>query len=249
MKIYRSIPILAVLCACIFHASYATAMEESRSVSASVSGGGRGVGINAERVPGRFTVPEGHIATGFKYHFSDPNINYTSTRLSGSNIYSETQSRYISEVEGNPNAKLPPGKYKFVVGGRPGASGTLSFTIVSTTVDPPEDRRPGNNLGLPRNFDVTFSHETDIYVTDKSGRKQWKDTPGVEIYDPPDQIVAHFRNGQLSAQWKIGWSQENSSCETTVTLDGMLSLGKSRPGKCRCPICRKRMDIIITPLF
>jgi Zn-finger nucleic acid-binding protein len=27
-------------------------------------------------------------------------------------------------------------------------------------------------------------------------------------------------------------------------LEGALSLGKTRPGKRRCPICRKRMDII-----
>ncbi len=200
MKIRVASTVLAAFCVCFFCASYTMAKEESHSVSASVRSGGSAAGINAERVPGHFTVPEGHIATGFRYNFSDPSSGYTSTRLSGSNIYSDTQGRYMSEVEGNPNAQLPPGKYKFVVGGHPGAQGTLSFKLVATTTEPPADGQPSNRLGLPRNFDATFSPR-DIYVIMPEGRKRVGDFEGMEQWDWPEQVVVHFRDGKVSAEW------------------------------------------------
>ena len=77
-----------------------------------------------------FTIPKGMTATNFKYRFHDPKSKIKLDKLTGSSIYSITEKRYISEATSGPKFELPPGKYKFVVGGRPGASGSLSFDVV-----------------------------------------------------------------------------------------------------------------------
>ena len=69
-------------------------------------------------------------ARNFKYRFHDPKSKTKLDKLTKSSIYSITEKRYISEVASGPNFELPPGKYKFVVGGRPGAYGSLSFDVV-----------------------------------------------------------------------------------------------------------------------
>jgi len=135
-----------------------------------------GTGIQADRRPGEFTVPKGSQATKLKYSFADPKLDYTSTKLRGSNIYSVTEKRYMHELDKDPNFELPPGDYRFVVGGSPGATGTLSYTAVpsSGTSLPPKPPggpksppghsappagfpKPGGEevlLNLPRDFDV-----------------------------------------------------------------------------------------------
>ncbi len=135
-----------------------------------------GVGIQAEKQPGSFTIPKGSQATKLKYSFADPKSDYTSTKLRGSNIYSVTEKRYMHELDKDPNFVLPPGEYKFVVGGSPGATGSLSYTTVpsSGTSSPPKPPggpkgppghssppagfpKPGDEevlLNLPRDFDV-----------------------------------------------------------------------------------------------
>ncbi len=137
---------------------------------------GAGVGIQAEKQPGSFTIPKGSQATKLKYSFSDPKSDYTSTKLRGGNIYSVTEKRYMRELDTDPNFVLPPGEYKFVVGGSPGATGSLSYTTVpsSGTNLPPKPPggptsppghssppagfpKPGGEevlLNLPRDFDV-----------------------------------------------------------------------------------------------
>ena len=103
---------------------------ERRSVSARVDNAvGKGVGIRAEKAPGEFTIPEGMTARNFKYRFHDPKSKIKLDKLSGSNIYSITEKRYVTEATSGPDFELPPGKYKFVVGGRPGAYGSLSFDV------------------------------------------------------------------------------------------------------------------------
>lgn len=133
---------------------------ERRSVSARVeSAVGKGVGIRAAKVPGEFTIPEGMSATNFKYKFHDPKTMVKLEKLSPSNIYSMTEKRYISEAANRPDFSLPSGKYKFVVGGRPGAYGSLSFDVVpgdSTSVDTkgdPDVKTPGNRVKV--DFTVT----------------------------------------------------------------------------------------------
>lgn len=226
MKVHHSTGILAAICVCVLDASYAAAEEQSRSVSASVRHGGSGVGINAERVPGQFTVPEGHIGSGLKYHFNDPSTGYTSTRLTGSNIYSETQGRYMSEVEGNPGAQLPPGKYKFVVGGRPGASGSLSFKIISTTTEPPDDHPPSNELRLPMNFDVTYNLLNDVYYTHEGSRKRVGEY-GLGEWGHPDRVTVRFRDGKVNSEYTLRYpTVEGLKGTDTHTMVGTLSNGR-----------------------
>jgi len=103
---------------------------ERRSVSARVvQAVGEGVGIRAKKVPGEFTIPEGQTARNFRYRFQDPKSNLKLDKLTGSSIYSVSEKRYITEAADNAGLELPAGKYKFVVGGSPGATGTLSFDV------------------------------------------------------------------------------------------------------------------------
>jgi hypothetical protein len=130
---------------------------EQRSVSARVIHAvGEGVGIRAKKVPGEFTVPEGHTARNFRYRFHDSTTGLRLDKLSGSNIYSVTEKRYITEAANSSDFELPPGKYKFVVGGRPGASGSLSFEVVPGDHTPVviEDNVPEANL--PRDGNVSL---------------------------------------------------------------------------------------------
>lgn len=137
---------------------------------------GASIGIQAVRQPGEFTIVEGTQATKLKYSFADPKLDYTSTKLRGSNIYSVTEKRFMRELDSDPTFALPPGDYRFVVGGSPGATGTLSFTTVprpdtslppkppggpktSSGNSPPPSAilQPGGEdvlLNLPRDFDV-----------------------------------------------------------------------------------------------
>lgn len=91
----------------------------------------RAAGKQAALSPGEFTVPEGCSAGRFRYRWADPKTGRTSDRLTATTVYSITQRRYMSELKDDPNAVLPPGKYKLVVGGQPGAVGTLTYRLTS----------------------------------------------------------------------------------------------------------------------
>ena len=133
---------------------------ERRSVSARVDNAvGKGVGIRAEKVPGEFTIPEGMTATNFKYRFHDPKSKIKLDKLTGSSIYSITEKRYISEAASGPNFELPPGKYNFVVGGRPGAYGSLSFDVA------PRDSTSVGTKGDPNSKIAGNRVKIDITVT------------------------------------------------------------------------------------
>jgi hypothetical protein len=131
-----------------------------------------GIGIEAEKRPGEFAIPKGSKAKDFKYHFHDPKSGQTLTKLRGNNVYSVTLHRYMKEFDTNPNFELPAGDYKFVVGGKPGAKGTLSYTAVPTSdettlVEPPTDRHSGYDwlymgVWLPeRYFPAGYRHYSD----------------------------------------------------------------------------------------
>lgn len=164
-----------------------------------------GTGIQAERQPGQFTIPQGFQGAKLKYSFNDPKFDYQSTKLRSSNIYSVTEKRYMRELESDPDFVLPPGEYKFVVGGLPGATGTLSYTTVpsSGTSLPPKPPsgpksppshsspptgfpKPGGEevlLNLPRDFDVTVPDLAPFGGTEKA--------------DPP--IIIRFRGQVVSS--------------------------------------------------
>lgn len=109
----------------------------------------RVTGKQATLAPGEFKVPEGHSATAFRYRWADPKTGRKSDRLTATTVYSVTQRRYMSELKDNPNALLPPGNYKLVVGGQPGAIGTLTYRLVPQTAppDPPSPAGPQVQAG------------------------------------------------------------------------------------------------------
>ncbi len=100
------------------------------TVDASVThsaGTSAGTNIMAERQPGFFKVPAGQVARNFKYYFVDPKSGIERDKLNNHTIYCETTKSWV-EIPADPaTLELPPGEYKFVVGGSPGASGTLNF--------------------------------------------------------------------------------------------------------------------------
>ena len=227
MSLSKKLTAVALLAAYAVTFSVTSAKEQSRTVSARVTGGaGRGVGIRATREPGHFTVPKGHVATGFSYRFHDPADNYSSTRLGPSNIYSITLGREMREAEGNPNVELPPGEYKFVVGGRPGASGSLSFKILSTTATPSPDDLASNNPQLPKDFDVTYDPRTDFYIIDDTGRKRFGDIEGIDYWNSPSTVIVRFRNGQVSSEWELRHDEAGSAIRNVTKLVGTLANGR-----------------------
>jgi len=108
------------------------------------SGTSAGTNVLAERQPGFFKVPAGQVARHFKYYFVDPKLNIERDKLNNHTIYCETTKSWV-EIPADPAMlELPSGEYKFVVGGTPGAGGTLNFrTFASSGVaPPPPDGKP-----------------------------------------------------------------------------------------------------------
>ncbi|MEQ8786999.1 MAG: hypothetical protein RIC55_11895 [Pirellulaceae bacterium] len=92
--------------------------------------------VMAEQQPARFTIPKGYRATAFKYSFHDPKSGYESQKLSSGNL--RVVHGFVSADVGAADFSLGPGEYIFVVGGFPGAVGTLSYTLTrSEDLDDP----------------------------------------------------------------------------------------------------------------
>ena len=184
---------------------------ERRSVSARVeSAVGRGTGIRAEKAPGEFTIPKGMTATNFKYRFHDPKSKIKLDKLTESSIYSITEKRYISEATNGPDFELPPGKYKFVVGGRPGAYGSLSFDVAPGKVTP-----EAVDHELPKKFDVSYHDQ------------------GEAVFIPKDNpFVLHFADGDVSAKWvksetyTYPESPITTVFRTEISIDGRFEKGR-----------------------
>ncbi len=82
--------------------------------------------IRAVIKPAEFTIPAGKTATITKFYRYCP-TNGEWKKL-GKNVYCVTTKSYMVDAKGNPLYNLPPGKYKFSVGGYAGAYGKLSFS-------------------------------------------------------------------------------------------------------------------------
>ena len=137
----------------------------------------RRTGKHATLVPGEFTVPEGAVAGQFRYRWADPKTGRESDRITATTVYSVTQRRYMSELKDNPNATLPPGDYKLVVGGLPGAIGTLTYRLMPQA-DPPG---PSANSG-DRIIDV----------------ETWLTKPLQAGYNPKLKATYVIRQGQVT---------------------------------------------------
>jgi hypothetical protein len=83
--------------------------------------------IQAQLEPCKFTVPPGKTAVNLSCERHDPATNWSSTALC--KVYSVTQRRDMVDGQGNPLTSLPPGTYKFAVGGQPGAMGVFRYTL------------------------------------------------------------------------------------------------------------------------
>jgi len=163
---------------------------EKRSVSARmVRSVGEGTGIRAKKVPGEFSVPKGSTARNFKYKFNDPDSKIKLDKLTASSIYSVTEKRYITEAANNPNLELPAGKYKFVVGGRPGAYGSLSFDV-----GPPKVGGGAKAVDhkLPKKFEVSTN---ETYYVSKDGEQ----TKTQEISKAKPLKLA-YNNGHIAGE-------------------------------------------------
>jgi hypothetical protein len=118
---------ILVVAALILAASPAALAQKAYSVTARVDSGTGA--IRAKLVPGDFTVPAGKTAVIVSFYHSCPKSNYENKKL-GKNIYSLTAKRQMVDANDKPLTSLPPGKYRFSVGGRPGASGKLVYRLV-----------------------------------------------------------------------------------------------------------------------
>ncbi len=119
-----------------------------------------------ERRAGLFTIPSDMLGVDLKFLYQDPNTGYTSTTLKGSNLYSVTQNRYLRELESVQIYNLPPGDYRFEVGGTPGSSGELTVTVVPGTPFPPTTRTGNGATDTPTtNTKVTPTPPTTTNVT------------------------------------------------------------------------------------
>lgn len=98
--------------------------------------------IQAELEPGPFTIPEGYKAVDLKFHHVDPKTDYKSTTLRPSNIKCVKSKRPPSKADFKPGLELPAGEYLLIVGGMPGAVGTLNYTLVPDAASTPKDRKP-----------------------------------------------------------------------------------------------------------
>jgi len=131
-----------------------------------------GVGIQAEKRPGEFTIPKGLKATKLKYQFYNPKSGNTLTKLNGNSIYSVTEKRYMHELDHNPDVELPPGDYKFVVGGEPGATGTLTYTTIPSNGGDSPPKTPPPHGTTKRNPTDKTEDKNTVTVSPAGAKKK-----------------------------------------------------------------------------
>jgi|GEM_PF-2661063 len=128
-------------------------------------------------VPGEFKVPEGFVAGQFRYRWADRKTGRESNRITATTVYSITQRRYMSELKDNPNATLPPGDYKLVVGGLPGAIGNLTYRLMPRADSPGPSGQAGDRI-----IDV----------------ETWTTKPLEDGYHPKFKATYVIRQGQVT---------------------------------------------------
>lgn len=123
---------------------------------------------HASHEPGEFTVPDGYRAVNFRYAWGDPTTGRESQKLGPNNI--EPIKGWVPRDIGAGGTSLGPGTYRFIVGGMPGAMGSLSFTLVKA-----DDPRVGGRTNRRTIEVVTWAQEyfewksTATYVLEENG--------------------------------------------------------------------------------
>jgi hypothetical protein len=117
-----------------------TAIGESHTVTASVDFSTKTVSDKqAVLNVGVFTIPRGYSASSFVYRWNDPAIGAQSNLITASTVYSLSKGRYMTELKDNPNAVLPAGDYRLVVGGTSGATAQLTYLLdIADAIDDSE---------------------------------------------------------------------------------------------------------------
>jgi hypothetical protein len=168
------------------------------TVNASVQGNADPF-IRARQETGPFTVPKGYRATNFQYHFADVQSGYQSDKLRAGNIR-VLRGGLVGLNVGEADFSLGPGDYVFVVGGLPGAVGSLSFTLAKA-----EAVLDGSAPGERIIDAVTWS-------------------PEATTYKPKTQAVYHIREGKVIGE--IHQTLEPPQYDNGVTCDPLPVNGK-----------------------
>jgi hypothetical protein len=118
---------LGLLASCVLALCGPASASGPFTVQASVTGG-EGT-VQAQLAPGEFTVPAGQSAVVVGFRQDSPKEG-THTEKLGRNIFSVDRNSYMVDGSGNPLYQLPPGRYRFIVTGSPGTTGTLVYNLV-----------------------------------------------------------------------------------------------------------------------
>ena len=118
---------LGLLASCVLALCGPAAASGPFTVHASVTGG-EGI-AQAQTVQADFTAPAGQSAVAVRFRKDSPKEG-THTEKLGRNIFSVDRNGYMMDGSGNPLYQLPPGRYRFIVAGSPGTTGTLVYNLV-----------------------------------------------------------------------------------------------------------------------
>ncbi len=140
--------------------------------------------IRAKMVQSTFTIPKGYTAVDFQYNYYDPKKDVPLTKLGPRHIYSITEKRLITEAKDSKNLVLKPGKYRFSVGGLPGASGTLKFKLVPK--EGGEEPTTAGKTPVPKSIPKTCTIKTVGWVAANPSDK-WT-------------VIMHIKDGKVTAK-------------------------------------------------
>lgn len=171
------------------------------SVEARIGYGGGDPYQFASHEPGEFAVPDGYRAVNFRYAWGDPTSGRESNKLGPNNIV--PIKGWVPSDIGAGSASLGPGTYRFVVGGMPGAMGTLSFMLVKA-----DDPRVGGK---------TFRRTIDV-VTWLPEYPQYKGTATYVVEE----------NGVVTGTSENTWDYSKMSDQTYVVMEPMRMTGTFR---------------------
>jgi len=184
-----------------------------------------GVGIQAEKRPGEFTIPKGSKGTKLKYNFFNPKSGTNLTKLNGSNVYSVTEKRYMHELDKNPDFELPAGDYKFVVGGDPGATGTLTYTTVPSSDTNPPPKTPPPHGTTKRKPTEKMDKPVDENTVTVSPGGATKKKVVVDFFEVPVKLDAWLtiNDNKLTLDFIVpGFQDEFSVVKNTSRWEGTL---------------------------
>lgn len=176
------------------------------TVDASVTysaGTNAGTNVLAQRQPGHFTVRPGEVARDFTYSFVDPKTGIELNRLNDHTIYCVTTKRWVKVPKDPKTLELSPGEYEFVVGGLPGASGTLNFRTIARDVS----TTTTDSVGAPKPPSGT-PHQDTAKTKNKTGALH----PGGEGRNKDSD--------NRSQRVSIHWKGLRTTGETDAPFDG-----------------------------